>query len=249
MEDVAAGLEAAIPDLIDRAGVPGLSIALVRDGRIPWSRGFGRERVGGAPVTPETLFSVASNGKAVVALTALALVEDGTLQLDEPLGKHLERPYLPPSPERDAVNLRRVLSHTSGMSNVVFWKDTAIGFAPGERFRYSGAGFGYLQHVLEVVSGQPLDDLVRARVFEPLGMHSSSFAPRSGVATGHVPLWIAGVLLGVLAAIPAILWVWIRARRGRSDAAGSSLSEPLELPLFQAFFLSHLTAPSFLEAG
>src|SRR5688572_7689972 len=85
-----AGLEAEIPSLLAAAHVPGLSIAIVRDARVAWSRGFGLKNSGSkAPVDPDTLFEAGSVSKTVFAYAVLKLCEKGLLELDTPLARYV----------------------------------------------------------------------------------------------------------------------------------------------------------------
>jgi CubicO group peptidase (beta-lactamase class C family) len=85
-----ADLEAFIPAYMEQQGVPGVAIALVRDGRVVWTEEFGVTNVlTGKPVTPDSTFKVASNNKVVTAYIALRLADQGVLALDEPLNSYL----------------------------------------------------------------------------------------------------------------------------------------------------------------
>ena len=96
LEAVVADLEAFIPAYMEAQGVPGVTIALVRDMRVVWTEGFGVTSVlTRKPVTPDTTFKVASNSKVVAAYIALRLVDQGMLALDEPLDNYLSKPHLP----------------------------------------------------------------------------------------------------------------------------------------------------------
>jgi CubicO group peptidase (beta-lactamase class C family) len=187
-----ADLEGYVPDRMRKAGVPGLSIALVRDKQVVCAAGFGvASRITGRAITPETVFEAASISKVVTTYTALRLVDQGRLALDQPLSVYLSAPWLAPSGYADQVTLRRLASHSSGLTDSVFpTVDRSIAFAPGSRFLYTGTGFMYMQEAIEQVTGKSLDAAAREAVFEPLGMASSSFVntaeclPR--MANGHM---------------------------------------------------------------
>jgi CubicO group peptidase (beta-lactamase class C family) len=178
----AARLERAVPRLMADADVPGLSIALVRGGRLVWHRGFGVRAAGGAePVGDETVFEAASLTKPVFAYAVLKLVDAGKLDLDAPLTNYLPGNYdVGDDPRLRRITARHVLSHTTGFPN---WRPRGeptlkIHFEPGERFSYSGEGFVYLARVVERLTGEQTDDFLRRTVFEPLGMKSSSLVWR-----------------------------------------------------------------------
>jgi CubicO group peptidase (beta-lactamase class C family) len=97
---------------------PGLAVALVCHGQIAWAAGYGvADQATGEPVTPASRFQAASVSKPVTAWGVLRLVEQGRIGLDEPVGGHLRRWCPPPSPfKAEAITVRRLLSHTAGLS-------------------------------------------------------------------------------------------------------------------------------------
>jgi CubicO group peptidase (beta-lactamase class C family) len=184
-----ADLEQFIPLEMSRAHTPGIGLALIRNHRIVWERGFGvTNTITRYPVDTETTFPVASLGKPVAAYIALRLAARGLLDLEQPLGRQLQTPWIP-NPGHDAVTPRHLLTHTSGLSNFLGDQERRLRFPPGDRFAYSGVGFMYLQRALEERLGS-LDSAATAEVFHPLGMDHCSFAgPRPVVgapAYGHI---------------------------------------------------------------
>jgi CubicO group peptidase (beta-lactamase class C family) len=173
-------LEKDIPNLMKLADVPGFSAALVRNGKLVWSKGFGvKDAETNAPVTNETVFEAASLSKVVFAYAVLKLVDAGKLDLDVPLNKYLGNNYdvAPDDARLNLITARRVLSHTSGFPN---WraqgsKTLPINFTPGEKFSYSGEGFVYLSKVVEKIAGMALEDFMQKTVLKPLGMTHSSY--------------------------------------------------------------------------
>jgi CubicO group peptidase (beta-lactamase class C family) len=184
-----AQLERDIPELMRKDGIPGLEIAVIRDGKTTWVHGFGVKEIdGGQAVTNETIFEAASLSKPVFAYGVLKLVEQGKLGLDVPLTTYLPKPYV--EDERlGKITARIVLSHRTGFPN---WRDgdsLPIYFTPGERFSYSGEGYVYLQRVVEKITGKLLNEYMTEAVFAPLGMTSSSYVWKPEfdalTATGH----------------------------------------------------------------
>ena len=173
-----ARLENFIPQLIKDGDVPGLAIALVRDGNLVWQRGFGVKSANtNEPVNDETVFEAASLSKPVFAYAVLKLVDAGKFDLDKPLNQYRPGKYDVGDDARlGQITARRVLSHTSGFPN---WRQPGgpltIHFTPGERFSYSGEGFVYLSKVIEHITGEKFNDFMQRMVFEPLGMTSSSY--------------------------------------------------------------------------
>lgn len=187
--------------LLDRR-VPGASVAIIEDGRIIWSKGYGTKLVGsGEAVDADTVFSVGSVSKMINAALILRLVAEGLLDLDEDVNTYLTSWKVPDSPyttERK-VTLRTILSHTAGFSQHGFADfqpgealPTAIQtlngerpakhppvrlmFEPGERMDYSGGGITVSQVLVEDVTGLSYGEAARRYVFEPLGMTRSTFA-------------------------------------------------------------------------
>jgi CubicO group peptidase (beta-lactamase class C family) len=176
-ESLIKGLGSLIPKKMEDANVPGLSLALIRDADLLWSRGFGVKSTGsGEPVEADTVFSAQSLSKPVFAYAALKMCERGVLDLDVPLTEYLPEPYLPDDPHIGLVTARHVLSHTTGLPN---WrprgKPLKVLFNPGERFSYSGEGFVYLGRVVEHLSRKPLAEYMKENLLEPFGMHNSSY--------------------------------------------------------------------------
>ena len=184
-------LQADIPALMNEADVPGMSIAVIRNGKVAWHNNFGVKNAKSAqPVDDNTVFEAASLSKPVFAYAVLKLVEQGKISLDVPLTAYLPKPYIEGDPRLDKITARIVLSHRTGFPN---WRGDGnpltIHFTPGERFSYSGEGFVYLQRAVEQIEGKPLNDVMNALVFTPLGMTSSSYVWRPDFdersATGH----------------------------------------------------------------
>jgi CubicO group peptidase (beta-lactamase class C family) len=183
--------------------VPGLSIAVVKDFRLDWSKSYGvRDARNADQVTDETLFQVASITKCMGAVVALRLVQDGVLDLDKDVNAYLNRWKVPENEFSavEKVTLRRLLSHTAGLT-VSGFRGYAEGEAvpdifqvldglppannapirvdrvPGSGYRYSGGGYTVLQLLLEDVTGRPLSKLANEYVFEPAGMTRSTICP------------------------------------------------------------------------
>jgi len=174
-----AKLDKFITQLIDSARIPGLSIALIRDNKVVYSKGYGLTKADSTQrVTSSTIFEAASLSKPVFAYAVLQLVEEGLLNLDNPLYEYLPYPDVAADERYQKITARLVLSHRSGFPN---WRkkrassELAMSFAPGERFGYSGEGFVYLQKVVEKITGKPINEIMIERVLKPLAMTNSSY--------------------------------------------------------------------------
>lgn len=176
----------------DREGSPGAAVAVVREGRLVYARGYGAAHLEHrAPVTPETPFHVASVSKPFTALAVGLLDAEGALSWDDEL-----RDHLPWVPDLGApVTLRQLANHTSGVRDqwellqLAGWRmddvitrdqilrmmarQRELNFDPGTEHLYSNMGYSLLAEVVEEVSGQPFGAFLRERVFEPLGMDAT----------------------------------------------------------------------------
>jgi len=189
LEQLRDGLEELIPRRMKEENVPGLSIVVVKNAEIFWSRVFGVANAESRePITANTIFSAQSLSKPVFAYAALKLHERGLIDLDTPLIEYTAKPYLPDDHHLGEITMRHVLSHTCGFPN---WRPKGkflkTLFTPGERFSYSGEGFKYLGTVIEEVLGKQLDDFMRENVLGPFGM-GGGYIWRDelcGMATAH----------------------------------------------------------------
>ena len=186
---------------------PGLAVALVCHGRTSWAAGYGvADQAKGQPVTPATRFQAASVSKPVTAWGVLRLVEQGRIGLDEPVVGHLRRWCPPPSPfQAEAITVRRLLSHTAGLSVHGYAGQTLerplppieaslsgeaggsfpveLLDAPGRQWLYSGGGYSVLQLLVEEFTGRPFADVMQTEILEALSMTASSFHWRRTAAT------------------------------------------------------------------
>jgi D-alanyl-D-alanine carboxypeptidase len=196
-----------------RRHIPGLALAVVRDGKLIKERGYGLANVElNVPVTPETVFEIGSITKQITAAAVMLLVEEGKVGLDDPLSKHL-----PDTPEAWAgVTVRHLLTHTSGLKNYTGLKGFELterlkrdefvrrvaahppAFKPGDAHSYGNTNYSLLGYVIESASGKSYWEFVGGRIFRPLGMASTADRdPRNIVmnrADGYE--WENGKLVG-----------------------------------------------------
>lgn len=176
-----AAFLADLPRLMRTCQVPGLATVTLHEGRIRWQHHTGLARAdGSAPITPDTVFEAASLSKPVFAWLVLRLADLRLIDLDEPLTARLRPAWLAQKdPRLDRITARDVLRHTSGLPN---WRRQPLteplqpDSEPGERIRYSGEAFFWLQLVVEQVTNTSLETLARHYLFQPAGMQHSSFA-------------------------------------------------------------------------
>ena len=191
MDALGGALDAAARDAVTAGEVPGAVIVVGRGDRVLYRRATGSRALVPAvePMTPDTLFDMASLTKVMATMpSVLALWEDGRLDLDAPLGRYLKEFATPAFRE---VTLRRLLTHSSGLSDLPRREAMAKGFPaaaalqakaglanpPGTVFVYSDTGFILLAEVVRRVSGEPLDRFAQRRFYGPLGMRSTAFRP------------------------------------------------------------------------
>lgn len=180
-------LDTSIPDLMAKARIPGLSVALIWDGAVVWQKAYGVKNIRtGEPVDENTVFEAASLTKPFFAYLAMMMVEKGELNLDKPLYEYLpheaiesalQHPLDYPGFRADwlrRITARMVLSHSSGLPHGQRGKPYPLLFEPGTRFSYSADGYRCLQMVIERLKGEPLEEIMRKQVLEPLGMARSS---------------------------------------------------------------------------
>ena len=166
--------------------IPGVAIAVVKDGKPTIAKGYGLSNVElNVPVKPETIFQSGSMGKQFTAAAVMLLVEDGKISLDEKISK-----YLGEVPENwRNITIRNLLSHTSGMTDYAadfdfsrdhteadllkIAKETPVAFAPGEGWEYSNLGYVTLGIIIGKVTGKFYGDFLRERIFTPAGMTSA----------------------------------------------------------------------------
>lgn len=171
---------------------PGCALAVVRDGAIAYSKGYGLANVEhGVPITPQTVFDIGSTSKQITAASILLLAQDGKLSLDDDVRKHI-----PEMPDFGTpVTLRHLLHHTSGVRDYItllqlgeisfedvatdgdalaaLSRQKALDFRPGDEHGYSNSGYFLLSLVVKRTSGKTLREFAQERIFTPLGMTST----------------------------------------------------------------------------
>jgi CubicO group peptidase (beta-lactamase class C family) len=205
-QPLTAYLEKEVPSLLERGlATPAVSMAIVADAKLLWSRGFGvKDRTANVPVDDDTVFEFGSVSKTVFAYVVMKACEKGILNLDTPLTKYTSERYLAGDPRLDLITPRHVLSHTTGFQN---WRSKSdplkIQFTPGARWDYSGEGYNYLQSVLTNLTGRvdpndcktfddglrvcatDFDAYMKSNLLTPFGMASSGYSYQDGMARPH----------------------------------------------------------------
>lgn len=193
---------------VDQSHLPGAAVGIAIDGEPVYRKGFGLANMElPALLTPDMRMRIGSTTKHFACLAYMLLVEDGRAGLDDPIGKYV--PGL--APVNAAATIRRLMGHTSGIRDLLSvtmavhgvgrpvtdegmlaYYETIedVDFAPGERWSYNNGGYMLLTAAIEAIAGDRLDDVLRERIFAPIGMHQtmlrrwdSDFVPNS--ATLH----------------------------------------------------------------
>jgi CubicO group peptidase (beta-lactamase class C family) len=173
---------------------PGAAVAVVEHGKTVYEKGYGSANLEySIPISPQTIFHVASVSKQFTAMSIVLLERDGKLSIDDEVHK-----YLPELPRYDSpITLRNLLQHTSGIRDQwqtlatagwsledvitqdqilrMLFRQRELNFAPGSRYLYSNSGFTLLAEIVHRVSGKPLPDFCEERIFRPLEMTHTHF--------------------------------------------------------------------------
>lgn len=191
----------SIAERMKHYGVPGVSIAVINDGKIAWTKTYGvMDKESKSPVTKNTLFQAASISKPVTAYGALRLVEQNKVGLNEDINTYLKSWKLPDNDftKEKKVTLKNLLNHSGGTTVHGF-----LGYSPGlpvptlvevlngtppansgaifvdkipeESYRYSGGGYNIIQQMMIDVENKPFPEIMRALVLDPLEMNNSTY--------------------------------------------------------------------------
>ena len=233
-----ASIDSMAQAAIATGRVPGLSIAIMQDGRITFAKGYGTTSVGkgGVPVNAETRFAIGSVTKQFTSAAIFLLEQEGKLSVHDPVAK-----WYPALTRAQDITLLDLMNHVSGYpdyypldfvdrrmelpasaeSITARYATGALDFEPGTRWSYSNTGFIILGRVVERVSGQSFGAFLSRRIFQPLDMRHTTFAPAktsgTGWATGHTSF----ALGPIVTATPE--------GRGWAGAAGAIWSTPSDL--------------------
>src|SRR5712691_2144732 len=194
----AADVDALVRREMTRQRIPGLSLGVVREGRLVRAEGYGLASVElDAPVTARTMFQSGSVGKQFTSALVLLLAAEGRLGLDDPVSKLLTE-----APERwRGITVRHLLTHTSGIAEYTdridlrrdYTEDQLLGmaaerpldFEPGTRWSYSNTAYAVLGILIRRASGRFYGDLLRERIFAPLGMTTARIISEADIVPGR----------------------------------------------------------------
>ena len=218
--DAVKHIDAAAEAWRSEVKAPGLSIAVVRDDQLVWSKGYGLSDVANQlPARADTVYRLASLTKCLTGVAVMQLVEDGKLDLDAPIQQ-----YVPAYPQKQwTVTPRHLLTHMAGVRHnkwseltstrrfatiskaIGVFKDDALLFEPGTKYSYSTPGYVLLGGAIESASGMPYLRYLEERIFKPAGMtHTAAddaganianraVGYRKGLFGFHKLGWVRGV--------------------------------------------------------
>ena len=202
--------------LMRKRNLPGISVGLIHQGELVYAKGFGFADIEESiPATPDTVYSVASVSKPFTSMAIMQLVERGIIDLDAPILQIIPelRALDTPLEETEAISLRSLLRHTSGLptnnsyllvpSSPVVADQAAILnglqnqrllFRPNQREHYSNLGYSLIGVILERSTGDEYADYMAENIFDPLGMTSSYYGRRqeTNIATGYTQMQNSG---------------------------------------------------------
>lgn len=229
--------------------IPGLALAVTNREETLGVRAYGHADLSGQrPITPETLFPIASIGKSFTCLALLQQTDQGRLDLHAPVTTYL--PWFQVRSRYEPITLHHLMSHSAGISmGTDFTPGTRYDVyqlremeanPPGVAFHYSNVGYKALGFVLEDVLGKPYHEILQSALLDPLGMHASRPALtndlRTQVAAGHIPFYDDRPFHSSLPLAPA---PWLE--YGLGD--GSPASTPADMAIYARLLLNRGQGP------
>jgi CubicO group peptidase (beta-lactamase class C family) len=175
--------------------IPGLAVAVSCGGEVVYQRGFGvRNIVTREPVSPQTIFGIASVTKSFTTLAVMKLVEEGRLAVEDPVKKYLPEFVVPGVEDMNTIQIRHLLSHSTGIpplrrrqditslaehASYIAGEPMAVLGAPGEYFSYSNDAFLLTGAIIERVTGMSHRSYMTEHILKPLGMTNSTLNPET----------------------------------------------------------------------
>jgi len=195
-----AAIDHVVRDTLASTGVPAVSIAVVRDGRVVLARAWGKASDTLGPARADMPFQIASNSKQFLAALLLRLADEGKLSLDDKVAR-----WLPDVSGADRIAVRQLLSHTSGVQDywpqdyafpamatpttpeaiIRRWAMKPLDYAPGTRWQYSNTGYVVAGRIAELAGGAPLGELFQRYLFGPLAIHPRFIDDTNGPEFPH----------------------------------------------------------------
>jgi CubicO group peptidase (beta-lactamase class C family) len=214
------GVGAAIEDMMAKREIAGaVTVVLDRRDILHLETSGFADVAGKRPMTPDTLFWIASMTKPVTGIAILMLQDEGKLAVSDPVAKYLPEFSSLRTPSGQAANLTitQVLTHTSGLGEanavearkartladlVPLWLAAPMQYEPGEQWKYTQSGINAGARIVEVVSGMTFDAFVQKRIAGPLGMKNTTFYPTDEQRARMATAYARNKETGALEAVP-----------------------------------------------
>jgi CubicO group peptidase (beta-lactamase class C family) len=214
------GIGAAMQEQVAKNEVAGAVTVVVARDRVLHLEATGyADLAAKRPMTPDTLFWIASMTKPVTGVAVLMLQDEGKLKVTDPVAK-----YLPgfaglktPSGKPANLTITQILTHTSGLGEATgpaaqqartladlekLWLAAPMQYEPGERWRYTQSGINAASRIVEVISGMTFDAFLQQRIFDPLGMKDTTFYPTDAQRARLATAYAKQAATGALDAVP-----------------------------------------------
>jgi CubicO group peptidase (beta-lactamase class C family) len=214
------GIGAAMQDLIAKQEIPGAVTVVVAKDRILHLEATGSSDLATTrPMTPDTLFWIASMTKPVTGVAVLMLQDEGKLKVSDPVAKYLPgfADLKTPSGKPANLTITQILTHTSGLGEASgpaaqqaktladlekIWLATPMQYEPGAQWKYTQSGINAAARIVEVISGKTFDQFVQQRIFDPLGMKDTTFYPTDAQRARLVTAYAKNKDTGALDVVP-----------------------------------------------
>jgi CubicO group peptidase (beta-lactamase class C family) len=192
----------------NRTDAPGCAVGISRNGTIVYEHGYGMANLeSGVPITPDTVFALASISKSFTAMSVLLAAKQGKLSLDDDVQKYIQEW----TDRDDHITIRHLLMHTSGVRDAfgllgwapasrsedineaivsILARQRGLNFSPGTEYQYNNGGYNLLASIVKRATGWSLGEFADANIFKPLGMTHSSFRDDQTQAHSQSRVWI-----------------------------------------------------------
>ncbi|MES2465859.1 MAG: serine hydrolase domain-containing protein [Verrucomicrobiota bacterium] len=219
-EPVLPGIGPDLQALVDQNEIAGaVTVVVSKDGILHLENTGLADMAAQKPMTPETLFWIASMTKPITATAVLMLQDEGKLNVADPVAKYLPEfaGLKTPSGKPANLTITQILTHTSGLGEaggpaakeaktladlVPIWLAAPMQYEPGARWAYTQSGINAAARIVEVVSGLTFDAFLQQRLFDPLGMKNTTFYPTDAQRDRLVTAYAKNKDTGLLEAVP-----------------------------------------------
>ena len=214
------GIGAAMQEMVAKNEVAGAVTVVVSKDRVLHLEATGSADLAAKrPMTPDTLFWIASMTKPVTGVAVLMLQDEGKLKVSDPVAKYLPgfADLKTPSGKPANLTITQILTHTSGLGEASgqaaqeaktladlekIWLATPMQYEPGEKWKYTQSGINAAARIVEVISGKTFDVFVQQRIFDPLGMKDTTFYPTDAQRARLVTAYAKNATTGALEVVP-----------------------------------------------